>query len=162
MIADLLRPIVESLTAIPNPEGPGTLAFTFYHMETYEMNENDSPAFPFVHLVHPVKWNNTSTGLGVEYKDFPVQLFFLTKSLLEKKMVEREGQVNAMHVASDEFIEKIEQAIATPIDPATAPDYWITEIIDKSRGEELFNEFDSNMDGVLITITIRVARKCLT
>lgn len=158
MIAALFRQFTQALTAITNAEGGADLPWTFYHSELYEMNENDSPEYPFVHLVHPLIGKDLINEYGVTGTEYTLKLFFLTKSLLEYKMSEREGEVQKMITAKNQFIQKILQAIATPVVPPADEQPHITKLVGVDH-EEMFNEFDSNLDGVLVTMTLQVAQK---
>lgn len=135
MIEDIIRENAEALT---------TAEFTFYDSELYEANEKaDDIDSPFVLLVHPIKGRDEILPAGNQATTYPLTIMFAIVSKLTDKQATRQGNINLMLAAKNEFVTRLQN------------DSRIEKII-SSEFDEFQNEFDRNLDGIMLFISPKV------
>ena len=161
MIAELIRNIVPNISPMVNPDVNGQpLPFTFYTGTLDEINRIDNPSSPCIVLPRPIVGRDILHHSGVAGTNYQIKLFYFIQSRLDMSMAEREAGLAKLIKAKDHFtkllIDKINSAAEDAMVDTTQLEFFGR--INSSKHEEMFNEDDANLDGIVHLLDIDTAK----
>jgi len=136
-IIEKIEAIVATMTTAVTSAGD----WTWYTMESEELNRDDDAVFPFVHLDRPLRWTGR-VKTGFNEIDYALSVFFGGALMeLDQAQKDREANMENMRKASREFVTKLAASGFTVLDYSAFEGY---------------NAMDMNCDGVWLNVKVRL------
>lgn len=137
--------IIERIQAIVGVMTTGVTSpntWTFYSMQSEDMNRNDDAPFPFIHLDRPLRVSGVQK-FSYFINTYSLNLFFGGSLVaIDKPQEDREAVMALMNTAVMEFLSLVRDA-----GPMTIVDY---------SAFEGYNAFDMNADGMYLNLKIKI------
>lgn len=143
-VVDIVQEIVEGLEKALDPVTDDPIEFEFLFMPDLEANKFlDKKTDPFVLMEAPLRAKRV-VGIGTVDVIYPLRLFFAKKSKLADRQSQRQGWIDLLELAVNEFVLNLSKEDSGLI------------IVGDVQTSEVHNDFDLNADGWYVNLSVKV------